>query len=226
MSQEHNDSQVHPELESIIEEAEANLIGDIMESVSEDFRSIEKHMWEQFGDPDGVASAFGVTILADNMGDAMDKVRETEGQVVTLNKPDDIDTDEGGLLGIEHLASHGDMYAMLFSRELIVKLIKNEPVGLIVRVGGFGSEVAATEDVRPSEASDAKDVVVTAMCTNAGVYAIIRNAKTGELIGESNTSYDNVKNGESKMIDAMMASFMAPSLMRDMFDQLKDEESE
>jgi hypothetical protein len=225
MTQKNNEA--HPELQGILEEAEATIITDVVESVARDFEEIESYMWKNLGDPQGHSQAWGVSIEATSMADAMDRIREMEeSEVMTINKPDDLDSDEAGLLGIELLADGDDMYSMLFSRDLLMALAKKDPVGLIVRVGAHASEKATGEDVRPSQASDAQDIVLTCLCTNAAVYTIIRSVESGELIASHSAPCNEVEIGESKLIDAMLAAFMAPAILRDVVEANKDDQDQ
>lgn len=225
MSEDNNLNEVHPDLEEILVGAEEQIATDVVESVREDFTQIEQFMWDKMGDPNGDATLWGVSIQADNMADAMDRITEMDN-VMTINKPDDIPTsDEGGLLGIELLGEGGDMYGLLFSMDMMKTLVKKDPVGIIVRVGGYASGKAQEENVRPSQASDASDVVVTCMCTNAAVYTIIRNAKTGESVHSQHQRIDQIEVGESKMVDALMACFMAPSILRGIADDINSDDN-
>jgi len=226
MSEDNNLNEVHPELEDILTNAEDKLIEHVVDSVLDDFKQIEEAMWDRLGDPDGLASVFGVHILANNMSDAMDKVVELGDDAVPLNKPDDIDSEEGGLLGVELYAQTGQAYELLPNPEMLLAIAEKDPVGLIVRVGGHSSETATKEGKRPSEADDRKDVVLTVMCTHAAIYTIVR------FIGESRTEImvkqlSDMVVGESKLVDAIVTTFMGPNIIRDqrpeMFEDFKEE---
>lgn len=226
MNEDNNLNEVHPELEEILTNAEEKLVDHVIDSVLEDFKQIEQAMWDNIGDPDGLATIFGIHILADNMADAMDKVVELGEEVTALNKPDDIGSDEGGLLGVEMYAQTGQAYDLLPSPEMLLAIAEKDPVGVILRVGGHSSETATKEGKRPSEATDRKDVVVTIMCTHAAVYSIVR------FVGDNNT-HVQVKQlselvvGESRLVDAVVTTFMGPNVIRDqrpdMFENFKEE---
>lgn len=226
MSEDNNLNEVHPELEEILTNAEDKLVDHVIDSVLEDFKQIEQAMWDRIGNPEGLASVFGVHILAENMADAMDKVVELGDEAQPLNKPDDIPSDEGGLIGIQHYAETGHAYDLLPSPEMLLAIAERDPVGLIVRVGGHSSETAVKDGKRPSQADDRKDVVITVMCTHAAVYSIVRMIGSGETHIQIEQLAD-LEVGKSKLVDAIVTTFMGPNIIRDqrpeMFEDFKEE---
>lgn len=211
----YNLNEVHPELADIIEGAESQIMSDVTTEVLLDFKMIEQGMWEQMGDPDGIATVWTVNILADNMADAMDKQVELGDSIVQLNKPDDIDEPEAGLMGIHLIAQSGNLYSELLKPSTMLAVAEADPVGLIVRVGGFSSAEANDKGIRPSEADDREDVVVTVLCTNAVVYTIMRSVSNPDkdLVIDTKPVFE-VTYGESKLIDAVMMTYMAPQVVR------------
>ena len=226
MSEDNNLNEVHPELEEILTNAEDKLVEHVVDSVLEDFKEIEQAMWDRIGDPEGLASMFGVHILANNMAEAMDKVAELGDDAMPINKPDDIPSEEGGLIGVECYGQTGQAYEMLPSPEALLAIAEKDPVGIIVRVGGHSSETAVKQGKRPSQADDRKDVVITVMCTHAAVYSIVRFSFSGETVINA-TQLGEVKIGESRLIDAVITTFMGPNIIRDqrpdMFENFKEE---
>lgn len=227
MSEDNNLNEVHPELEEILTTAEDKLVDHVIDSVLEDFKQIEQAMWDKIGDPDGLAALFGVHILANNMADAMDKVVELGEDAMPLNKPDDIDSDEGGLLGIECYGETGHAYDMLPSPEMLLAIAEKDPVGIIVRVGGHSSQTAVKDGKRPSQADDRQDVVLTVMCTHAAVYTIVRFVSDPSRTEIVVQQLAELNVGESKLVDAIVTTFMGPNIIRDqrpeMFEDFKEE---
>ena len=211
----YNLNEVHPELADIIEGAESQIMSDVTTEVLVDFKMIEQGMWDQMGDPDGIATVWTVNILADNMADAMDKQVELGDSIVQLNKPDDIDEPEAGLMGINLIAQSGNVYSELLNPKTMLAVAEADPVGLIVRVGGYSSKQAGKDGIRPSQADDREDVVVTVLCTNAVVYTIMRKVSNpnDDLIIDTKPVFE-ITYGESRLIDAVMMTYMAPQVVR------------
>lgn len=216
----YNLGELHPDLVEIIDTAESEIMSDVMDSVARDFTEIEQFMWDKLGDPDGEGSIWNVVVLADNTGDAMDAVVNMDPETtIQMNKPDDLELGTGeemGLLGIEAIGAYGNVYDGLLNAHTMLAVAERDPVGLLIRVGGHGSSKAQDENVRPSEASDRFDVVVSVLCTSAAVYSIVRKIGSDEKPIMDMTKITDVEVGQSRLVDAVMMTYMAPRVVRDL----------
>jgi hypothetical protein len=196
---------IHPEIESIMEDADESVLGPIREEALREFKKLESNMFDSLGDPHGEAQIF--TIKASSV---------TEENIAEMGKSDS----KAKLIGKELSLGDtvmsldavylGDIYEGLADMRAASEIAMDKDIcGVIFRVGGYASESALTTDIKPSEAEDRIDSIVTGMVTNGSLMTVCRLLDSSTI--ESNyTSVEKHEMGESKLLDALMTFWFAP----------------
>lgn len=219
-------NEVHPELGSLVEDFENRIRSYGTSALQEEFQHIESQMWEDLGIHNGDHSCWLITITPGDTDTARQRAEElrNSGVKVRLVGAED-GVKSSGFLAVEQLVVGGDPYAMLTDPRMFLTMCSDDHVGLIVRTNGWASATAAESgDVRPSEADDKFSVMTTVMISNLGIWCLVRNADTGEvLVMESKstedifsaveTSRDDVT-GMGRLADQVVATYHGPHLIK------------
>lgn len=196
----YNLGDVHPDLEEIIANAEKEIYDESTLKIKDDFMSIEAGMWDNMGNPDAEACVFIVEVTATTIDEALE-CRRNHPTAINLNEPNPNST-SGGMLTISSVVQ-GEAYECLLSPQLMLELLEKKPVGMILRVGGW---VSKQTEVKPSEADDKQEIVMTSMITSAAMYTITRNLVTNEILTDIKPHFE-AEPGEQKLYDAMATAF-------------------
>jgi hypothetical protein len=210
----YNLNDVHPDLDKIIADAEREIYDESTVKIKEDFMSIEAGMWESMGNPDAEACVFIVEVSATTIDEALE-CRKNHPTAIHLNEPNPEAT-TGGMLTISSVIQ-GEAYECLSSPHLMLELLEKKPVGLIIRVGGWASQQT---EVKPSEADDKQEVVMTSMITSSAMYTITRNLATNEVLADIKPHFDT-EPGEQKLYDAMATAFSIQLLVGEYGEEME-----
>lgn len=210
----YNLGDVHPDLDGIISDAENAIYDESVLKIQEDFLQIENGIWEESGNPDGDASVWLVTIGADSIGEAKKMIAEmgedSAVRHVQLNEPPEgASDDDGGMLILKEVGSHGDVYELLANPRVMLGVVESEAVGLIARVGGWASE---EEGVKPSQSASRREIVITCLVTNAAMYTVTRMLDNNDVVCDI-LKHGDVEFGEQRLYDAMTMTFCLPSML-------------
>lgn len=207
----YNLEEIHPDLPEIIEEAENNAFKEAIESIKEDFITIEQRLWEDYGDPDTETSVWSVTLQATTPEDAKELLDNTPDDVNLVHTPKNIN-DVAGMLGVYRVATGGDVYKMLADPKIIFELAKDDSVGMIVRLGGYAS---TEKDVSPSKSKTKQNMALAILCTNSTVISIARMVDDPEQEPVvTATRIDDVEFGQQRLIDAVVMAYSLPQAVR------------
>lgn len=214
------------ELETIMSDAESKVYDDVVASVLEDFKKIEEKLWDEYGDPDNVATIWSVVLRASGEEESQKYLDSEEANAINILPEGET---IAGVLGIEPVAEGGNIYEMLSDPKIIFGLAKDDSVGMIVRIGGWATE---EKGVRPSQSKERKNMALTMLCTNNAFMSISRVVENPDKEPIINAErMDKIKMGEQRLVDAMILARSMPiaikedmpdvysALMKDIYDK-------
>lgn len=191
-------NEVHPELAEIMSEASKAETEAMANGFIDDLLQVEEKMFNDFGNPDGNAWTW----------------------VISLGEPGEYNEETGntsGDLTFTPVCKGGDVYEILKDRKLFGRLLLNDAVGLIVRVGG---KAHGTDEFKP------QDVIVTIMVNGSGLFTAVRllgddRVETEwvgtDVISANVTGEDECPSitGKGRLADTAFSTYMAPTVLRD-----------
>ena len=185
--------EIHPDLEQIIRDAGIKIEAEEKQSILNDFKKIEELLNEEQGDPDGITEIYSVTVSEHPSGKQY--------------------------LNARLAAKSSDTYQVLGSPMLGTMLAEEEGnVGLLLRVGAYYRD--NSRDYASDKISDDPDgeSILCAAVTGSFIAYCLRN-RGQEPIYEIK-SLEEWTPGESRLLDAMLLSFMGPRYMKDKFPHI------
>lgn len=187
--------EIHPDLTSIMKDAESGITEEAFDQIGKDFDQIESTMWEAEGDPDGDAQLYVVKELINDEGIA--------GLTIT----------PFGQIG-------DDVYAMLKDPALCKQIAEEPTLGLILRCGG---KARPTDDGEGSAEDVALSVLVCgtgifAVTRLVGSDEIVRASKRLDDIFKDGTVNEDAEagglSGMGRLADQMILSYIVPPLLK------------
>ena len=182
---------IHPDLESIMQEAVGNMVEESKEALFQDFKNLEQAMFDQNGDPDGTHEMWAAVMVASTADTTATFVADNpQMKVVNPVTPGE----ENGLLGLVKVGEGSDIYEPLNDPETAVAVSTIEDcVGVIIRCGGWAKPADADDDTRPSEHPDRVDSIITVMVTNSCLLSGYRRSDGNEEPMYQMTMFDGEK---------------------------------
>ena len=195
------------ELERVTDSAMSEVLDERVGLTMDKIRIIEEHTYKSFG-----TSEKGYIFRIFMAGHSREEVDEHLLQVPDENKID-LDENYNAAIGVELMEETDDINRSLSQYENGI-LLANAPdnVGFMIRVGAYRSAKALTEGVKPSDASDKEDCLITVCLTANRCYSIIRTPDN-EIIEQVIESSD-YEAGEQKLVDAMLKFFVEPTNLK------------
>jgi len=195
------------ELDRVGQSAMSEVLDERVGLTLDKIRIIEEQTYKSFG-----TSEKGYVFRIFMAGHSREEVDERLEGVPNENKID-LDEDYNAAIGVELLEETDDLHGSLQHFENGI-LLANAPdnVGFMVRVGAYRSALARDQDIKPSEASDKEDCLVTLCLTANRCYSIIRmpDNETIEQVIESS----DYEHGEQRLVDAMLKFFVEPTNLK------------
>ena len=208
-----NDEAIIKEAEAIInksvEELEAHNSGGSIEH----FVHLEAKIFESFGFDDK-SFLFTMAILATTEAE-VDKLEiSLDDPDVQIIKPDEQEGKPNRAMGVKLTNVSGDVYNLLGDSLEALTLAKDDDVfSIIVRSGVHMSKTAAAEGVKPSEASDAVDGVLSLMCIDSKILSIFRRADNPDEAIKSEIDLKDYEVGSQKLVDALLYYWYYPHIL-------------
>jgi hypothetical protein len=191
--------ELHPELKEIIENAARELDSESQEACVDDFKRIEKTLFEDQGDPDFQHQLYAMRAIA----------KDTELEIADGVEVKDFrqDKDSKTFIAVELIGEGNDIYGGLSNMRLAMSLADDETcVGTIVRCGGYIKDKDNKERIGES--------VVTIMYASKYICSAVRTKGTDEVVYNTIT-IDDWEMGESKLIDAIVMMTVMPRYLRE-----------
>jgi len=204
MTQDEQD--ILAEAERILNDASERITSDRAEGVGTEFKQLEESMWAQLGEPKSMHSLYAITeVASEDISDIMKSVADEPNRIIkgegTVDgqKPD-------ALIGLQLVAEGMDIYEMLEHQWLSLSLARQESiVGVLARM-----DANATN----AETEEKSDACITVMLLADKAYVAVRQyGKEGEPVFHTQIHSDDYKQGENRLIDAMLVFFALPKQM-------------
>ena len=110
--------------------------------------------------------------------------------------------------------AQGDIYTILDNLYLSFRYADDENVvGVIVRMGVFVSKTAGELGIKPCDAPDRENGVLTCLCSNDEILMISRTENSDEVIKKVVKIHD-IEQGEQKLLDALMHFYFLPLILK------------
>jgi hypothetical protein len=221
-------SDIHPDLESIMEDAVASLVDESKSKLMEDFKTMEESLYKSNGDPDVVHEMWAAVMVADNVQDMKTYINDNPKVPVVNNVPEDVANEEAGLLGLLKVGEGPDIYEPLESIEAAIATSQvPNLVGVVIRCGGWAKPVQSEDDgLPPSKSPDRVNSVITVMVTSSYIMTACRSVDDGE---DTEVVYQQTKLSEwefdvSQLGDALIKFFVFPRKLKkdhpEMYEQI------
>ena len=192
--------ELHPELKEIIENAAKELDTESQEACVNDFKRIERTLFEEQGDPDFQHQLYAMRALVSGSEEAY---RPEDTEVKDFRE----DKDSKTFIAVELIGEGNDIYGGLSNMRLAMSLADDETcVGTIVRCGGYIKDKDNKERIGES--------VVTIMYASKYICSAVRTKGTDEVVYNTIT-IDDWEMGESKLIDAIVMMSVMPRYLRE-----------
>ena len=192
----------------------------------EHFVRIESEMFKEFPFDDELAHLFHMTMVATTP----DEVRELQAKRKASKRtqiipPDDPTEEPNRAMAVELVCTSGDVYEMLRNKRASLTFANSDrSIGCIVRVAAFQSASAEKEGVKPSEATDKQDAIITIMMTDERIMTISRLSTDKGEIHTMETELEDFEPDKEKLLDAIFAYYIFPQMMKhqepEMFEAL------
>lgn len=197
------------ELKEIVDVSGKEIEAEFDEKPFEHFTVIESAMFDEYGYDD------------DSYMFSMEMVAKTIAEVDELKKTDivhavGLDRHEihNRAMRVKSMA-HGDIYGILGDLYESFKFAANEDiVGVIIRMGVFVSKTAGDLGVKPCDAPDKQNGVLTLLCSGDEILMISRIEHSDEVTKKV-TKVDKIEPGEQKLLDALMHFYFLPRILKD-----------
>jgi hypothetical protein len=209
-----NDEAIIKEAEAIInksaEELEAHDSGESIEH----FVELEAKIFESFGFDDK-SFLFTMAIVATTEAEVAELEALAPEPGVQIIKPDESKGIPNRAMGVKLATVNGDVFELLGDSLEALTLAKDDDVfSIIVRSGVHISKVSEEEGVKPSEASDATDGVLSLMCTGSKIFSITRRADKPDEPMNSEIDLKEYEVGSQKLVDALLFYWYYPHILR------------
>jgi hypothetical protein len=207
----------------IVAEAE-RIINDSAEAIETEhkakqlhhFVQIESQMYKEFGFSDEDAYLFHMTMIA-NTAEEVEKLRaeRKEENLSRIIPPDNPDEEANRAMQVKCVVSSGDVYDILRNRNAALQFANQDNgIGCIIRVAAFQSAKAMKEGVKPSEATDKQDAIVTIMITEERIQTISRICTDSEQIHTQVIEIESYEPDKERLLDALVTYFIFPRMMK------------
>lgn len=211
-----NEKDILAETESIINASAEQALTDHKAKQLRHFVTIESQMFEQFDFDDEWAHLFHMTMVATTPDEVRDlQAKRKADKRSKILPPEDPTEEPNRAMAVELVCSSGDVYEMLNDRKRALTFANSDrAIGCIVRVAAFQSASAEKEGVRPSEATDKQDAIITIMMTDERIMVISRLSKNKDEIHTMETELEDYEPEKEKLLDAILHYYIFPQMMK------------
>lgn len=211
-----NEKDILAQAESIINASAEQVEKDHKAQQLKHFVQIESAMFEEFGFDDEGAHMFHMTMIANTPEEVRELQRNrTEQKRTNVIPPDDPNEEANRAMKVELVVSSGDAYEILKNRKMSLGFANEDNgIGCILRVAAHQSAEAESKGVKPSEALDKQDAIITIMITDERIQTISRLSKDTEEIHTQVIDMEDYEPDKERLLDALVMYYIFPKAMK------------
>lgn len=207
-----NEKDILAQAEEIVNASAKEMDGEMRKEQLKHFVAIEGEMFKHFGFDDEASYMFHMSVVAETPEEvaALDEKHKGTESMTIMNPSGD--TEIHSAMAVKAVSKSDNLYDLLNNKLGGLRFAQDShSVGCIVRCGAFVSE---TEGVKPSEAEDKEDCIITIMITNDCVQTIVRKGTNPDEIISQQSETEDYEPGKQKLLDALFDYFFVPRMMR------------
>ena len=178
----------------------------------ENIRMMETKIYEEFGTTDD-GFVFRIFTAANSQEEVEELFKDKSLSEVDMTNGGLIGGIPNAALGVELLERTDNIHRSLGFADNGI-LLANAPnnIAFMIRVGAWISANAFKENVKPSQATDKAECLITLCMTSNRIYSIVRK-ESNEII-EDIIESEYYEAGSQCLVDAMIRFFVEPRQMR------------